>query len=71
MVTKKDLEQKEKDINSLLKKCFLKIEHRYNYYAIDIYQNNEFLQTLTAGLTKKQTLNLLDNIIRILILEKD
>jgi hypothetical protein len=68
----KDLELDEKIVNELLKNIQLKVSGRYNYTAIDIVdkKTNHVMDTLLAGLTKKQAHEILRAIERILELER-
>jgi len=69
-VTNRDLKTKEEIVNGLLRNVSLRVEKRYNYIAIDICdKSGKVLETLIAGLTKKQTYNILDVVERILMLE--
>jgi len=71
-ITNYDLSIHEKRVNELLKNVQLRISRRYNYIAIDLFDNKTktLKETLIAGLTKKQTLEILEALERILTLEK-
>jgi len=65
-ITRKDLEAKEMRVNLLLHRISLRVGGRYGYTAIDIYRNGKLVDTLVAGLTKKQAYTVLDCIERVL-----
>ena len=70
-ITDRDLRIKEEVVNGLLRKISLKVTRRYDYTAIDIYSKTtgEFIDTLAAGLTKRQAFEVLESIERVLRLE--
>jgi hypothetical protein len=69
-ITKKDLAIKEERVNDLLKNIGLKVSYRYDYVAIDIIRDGKIMETLIAGLTKRETYDILESIERVLVLEK-
>jgi hypothetical protein len=69
-VSKEDLAVKEKRVNDLLKNIGLRVSYRYGYVAIDIMRNGNIMETLIAGLTKREAYDILDSIERVLALEK-
>lgn len=70
-ITKKDLENMEKQLNLLLKNISVKVCYRYNYVAIDLYsKNNNCIDTLITGLTKKETYDYLSSLRTLLNYEK-
>jgi len=66
-VSKEDLEHMERRVNSYLKNIQLKVAGRYNYIAIDIYKRDgSVLDTLAAGLTKREAYEILRCIAEVL-----
>jgi hypothetical protein len=55
-------------INAKLEKIQIRVAHRYNYTAIDLYdkQTGEYMFPLIAGLTKRQAYEILEAINTIL-----
>jgi energy-converting hydrogenase Eha subunit F len=67
----KDLEYVEKTVNYYLKNIQLKVARRYNYIAIDIYKRDGgIIDTLIAGLSKREAYDILSSIARVLSLER-
>ena len=67
-ITNSDLKLKEEVINAKLDKIQIRVAHRYNYTAIDLYdkQTGEYMFPLIAGLTKRQAYEILEAINTIL-----
>jgi len=66
-VRKKDLEIFERRVNNILKdhNLSVKVSYRYNYTAIDIARKGRVVDTLIAGLTKREASLILLGIERI------
>jgi hypothetical protein len=66
-ISKEDLEYMEHRVNSYLKNIRLKVAGRYNYIAIDMYKKDgSVLDTLAAGLTKREAYEILRCIAEVL-----
>jgi len=58
-------------INQLLENVALRLARRYDYYAIDIYDKHGFLlDTIEAGLSRKQALSIIHSIYYVLLKEQ-
>jgi len=62
----------EKTINEKLKNIDIHVQRRYGYYAIDSYHKgtNDCLDTIQAGMTRKELIQTLEAIKRVLWYEK-
>jgi len=69
---KQYIESLEKAINEKLKKIDIKVQRRYGYYAIDSYHKgtNNCLDTMQAGMTRKELVRTLETIKRVLCYEE-
>jgi hypothetical protein len=66
-ISKEDLEYMERRVNSYLKNIRLKVAGRYNYIAIDMYKKDgSVLDTLVAGLSKREAYEILRCIAEVL-----
>jgi hypothetical protein len=71
-ITKEDLEIKSKRVNEYLKKINLIPAYRYDYTAIDITdKTGRMIDTLIAGLTKREAFDILSSIENVLRREKE
>lgn len=70
-ITKKDLEEIAKSVNSLTNKINVKVSYRYGYVAIDLYyKDGKFVGTLVSGLTKSQAYEILESMYNMLRTDK-
>jgi hypothetical protein len=66
------IENLEKTINEKLKNIDIRVARRYNYYAIDSYHKgtNDCLDTIQTGMTRKELIQTLEAIKRVLWYEE-
>jgi len=66
------IESLEKTINEKLKNINIQVQRRYGYYAIDSYRKgtNNCLDTIQTGMTRKELIETLEAIKRILWYER-
>ena len=66
----KDLDEICERVNKLLRNIYLRVERRYNYFALDVYgKDGELIDTLASGLTKRDVYNILLSVETVLRLE--
>ena len=64
-------EAQANNVNSMLKQTSIRVGRRYGYYAVDIYDKHGFLlDTIEAGLSRKQALSIIHSIYYVLLKEQ-